>query len=86
MDYSDPTLVSVAVEIGWEREPFDALARDLLAQIGLPGWKLPETSRNLQRMFDLAIEDGKSFHDAWVTLTQECDGIRQKNETFVSAM
>ena len=85
VDYLDPTLVSVAVEIGWEREPFDALACGLLDRLGMPEWKLPETSRNLRRMFDLTVADGKSFSDAWEVVTLECGEIVRKNETFDSS-
>jgi hypothetical protein len=65
MVYVDPTLVSVKVELDWATRPFDDLATSLIEATRLPAWKVPETSRNLRRIFDLAVADGHGFDVAW---------------------
>jgi hypothetical protein len=77
--YVDPSLVPVQTELAWERAPFDAWSAQIQQAFGLPGWKLRETSRNLQRIFDLAVAEGKSFDDAWAITECEISRILVTN-------
>jgi hypothetical protein len=82
MQYVDPTLVSVAVELDWVGRPFDDLAASLIAATRLPAWKVPETSRNLRRIFDMAVCDGLSFDVAWRTVNGEYMRVLTSGTTF----
>lgn len=71
MEYVDPTLVSVAAELDWSARPFDDLATSLVEATRLPAWKVPETSKNLRRIFDLAVADGLGFDVAWRSVNDQ---------------
>jgi len=77
--YIDPTLVSVDTEIEWSRAPFDERARRLHALLVLPDWKVPETSRNLERFFCFLVADGNSFAVALARVDAEITLIVQEN-------
>ena len=82
MQYIDPTLVSVTVELDWSSRPFDDLAANLVAATRLPAWKIPETSKNLRRIFDLAVTDGVSFDGAWRTVNDQYMRVLTGSSTF----
>jgi hypothetical protein len=82
MHYTDPTLVSVAVELDWANRPFDDLAASLVAATRLPAWKIPETSKNLRRIFDLAVLDGISFDVAWRSVNDQYMRVLTSGSTF----
>lgn len=82
--YLDPTLVPVTAELEWEWGPFYSLARRIHVPMGLPDWKYPETARNLRRIFDFAISDGKSFDGAWAHTESQIQRILAANEDLQS--
>lgn len=51
-------------EVEWGEEVFRNLSKDLHAKLGLPAWKQEETTRNLRRIFEFSVADGKSFDDS----------------------
>lgn len=73
--YVDPTLIPVTEEVSWERAPFATMARELHARLSLPDWKLAETTRNLYRIFERGIAEGKTFDDALAVVQAEFERI-----------
>ncbi|MBN3729377.1 hypothetical protein [Burkholderia sp. Tr-20390] len=65
------TLLSVDLEIEWERGPIERRAREIHAKVDLPDWKLPETCRGLERILDAAIAGGKDPRQAVAHLDAE---------------